>query len=489
MLIKQDCRPFIILIGDYENGLVPAEKAEHIAVLSCFTPLVQKYSVPISSNSRYRSAIRIERLFLLLCLCVLSNLAYAQVSVTPNHLLVANDGAPRDELGISVGIAENLAIAGAWQAHSGGSGDAYVFDPLTGQQIVKLIANDGAFGDQFGYAVSISGNTALVSSHLATVGGNSGQGAAYLFNATTGQQLFKLTASDGSANDFFSWQAVALSGNTALIGAKEDQIGANSKQGSAYLFNTTNGQQTAKLVASDGATEDRFGYTVALSGNRALISADQSLNGGTGKAYLFDATTGQELLKFTSNDGAIGDSFGASVALSANYALIGAVYDDIGSNVDQGSAYLFDINTGQTLFKFTANDGAAGDFFGSAVALSGNLAFITANNADVGGNPHQGAAYVFDITTGLQVAKFTAPSSEANDRFGWSIAALGNTVVTGAIADDVGSNIDQGSAYTFTVVSTPEPAGTVFLVSITVCLTPMVHRRFRSRAVKKASLR
>jgi len=190
-------------------------------------------------------------------------------------------------------------------------------------QETKLTASDAAVDDRFGRAVSISGNTAFVGAWRDDDDG-SRSGSAYLFDANTGSQLLKLTASDAAADDAFG-RFVSISGNTALVGAPGDDDGG-SESGSAYLFNATTGAQIAKLTASDAEMEDRFGFSVSISGNTALIGANGDDDGGNlaGSAYLFDATTGNELFKLAATDAALGDFFGRSVSISGNTALVGA---------------------------------------------------------------------------------------------------------------------------------------------------------------------
>ena len=163
--------------------------------------------------------------------------------------------------------------------------------------------------------------------------------------------------------------------------------------------------------------------------------------------------------KLTASDGAASDYFGYSVAISGDTVVVGAYYDDIGANTDQGSAYVFVkpesgwADMTQTA-KLTASDGAASDYFGSSVAISGDTVVVGAYYDDIGANADQGSAYVFvkpasgwaDMT---QTAKLTASDGAADDYFGNSVAISGDTVVVGAYDDDIGSNTDQGSAYVF----------------------------------------
>ncbi|MCH8165013.1 MAG: FG-GAP repeat protein, partial [Planctomycetes bacterium] len=95
---------------------------------------------------------------------------------------------------------------------------------------------------------------------------------------------------DGAADDFFGF-SVAISGATAIVGAFQDDDNGAANSGSAYLFDTTTGRQIAKLLADDGAAQDLFGYSVAISGETAIVGAyfDDDNGSNSGSAYLFDA--------------------------------------------------------------------------------------------------------------------------------------------------------------------------------------------------------
>jgi len=309
----------------------------------------------------------------------------------------------------------------------------------------KLTASDATVDDRFGVSVAISGNTALVGA-VGDDDGGSASGSAYLFDVTTGNQIAKLTASDAALGDEFG-VSVAISGNTALVGARFDDDGGIAS-GSAYLFDVTTGNQTARLTASDAALGDEFGVSVAISGNRALVGARFDDDGGSfsGSAYLFDVTTGNQIAKLTASDATAGDWFGSSVAISGNTALIGAVADDDRGSLS-GSAYLFDVTTGNQIAKLTASDAAEGDVFGSSVAISGDTALVGAWGDDDGGN-NSGSVYLFDVTTGNQIAKLTASDAAGGDLFGFSVAISGNAALVGANGDDDAGDA-SGSAYLF----------------------------------------
>jgi hypothetical protein len=197
--------------------------------------------------------------------------------------------------------------------------------------------------------------------------------------------------SDGARDDRFG-NSVALSsdGLTALVGARDDDVGSRVDQGAAYVLvrSGTTWTFAVKLLATDGVAGDQFGQSVSLSGDgqTAMVGSplhDVGANVNQGAAYVF-ARSGsdwtQEAL-LVSADGATNDRFGASVSFSGDgqLALVGAAQDDVGSNVDQGSAYVFGRSGSSWTqqMKLVAGDGASSDQFGVSVSLSGGRADST----------------------------------------------------------------------------------------------------------------
>jgi len=384
--------------------------------------------------------------------------------------LTATGGGTDDVFGSSVAIVGDTAVVGAYGttiATKAYQGAAYVFvrSGTTWSQQAKLTAADGGAEDIFGFSVALSDDTVVVGAP----GGDNGDvpGSAYVFtrSGTSWSQQAKLTASDAEAGDYFG-RSVALSGDTAVVGAWCDDVGANSYQGSAYVYVRSGAtwSQQAKLTASDGEADDRFGCSVALLGDTAVVGAPDDDTGASvnqGSAYVFgrSGTTWSEQAKLASSDRAAGDCFGQAVALTQDTALIGAPYDDVGPNDDQGSVYVFTGggDTWSEQAKLDAADGHAGDWFGYSVAMSDETAVAGAWFDDIGTNSTQGSAYAFvrSDTTWNQQAKLTASDGAAEDWFGWSVAVSGDTAVVGARYDDVGTNTDQGSAYVFTGLGPP----------------------------------
>ncbi len=380
--------------------------------------------------------------------------------------LVANDGTANDVFGSSVAISGLTAVVGAF-GDNANRGSAYVFVRSGGYWSLqqKLTASDGAIGDFFGASVAISGDTAVVGVTLDDVD-YTDQGSAYVFvrNGTTWSQQRKLTASDGWVGDIFG-RSVAISGETAVVGAYGDDI-YYADQGSAYVFvrNGVYWSQQWKLTASDATADDLFGWSVAISGDTVVAGAfydDISSKNDQGSAYVFvrSGSSWSQQQKLTASDGAADDRFGHSVAISGDTVVVGAYYDDITPSFcicthhHQGSAYVF-VRSGSSWGqqqKLTASDGAADEYFGWSVAISGNTVVVGAMGDDIGSLSDQGSAYIFVRSGSVwnQEQKLTASDGATSDTFGKSVAISCDTVVVGAPWDNIGSSSDQGSAYVF----------------------------------------
>ncbi|MCX6672102.1 MAG: FG-GAP repeat protein, partial [Euryarchaeota archaeon] len=376
--------------------------------------------------------------------------------------LLAVDGAAGDDFGIYASLDGDTALVGACADDDNGvdSGSAYVFTRTgtTWTQQAKLLPSDGAAGDLFGGAVSLSGDTALIGADQDSDNGN-WSGSAYVFTrtGTVWTQQAKLLAPDGATEDLFGWW-VSLDSNTALIAAKWDDDNGD-KSGSAYVFTRTGTTWTLqqKLIGSDTAAGDRFGVDVCLDGDTAIIAAGYDDDNGveSGSAYVFTrtGTTWAQQAKLLASDGAAGDSFGGdtgTTSIDGDTAIIGAWLDH-DNGADSGSAYVF-TRTGSTWTqqqKLLASDGAAGDSFGVATALDGDTAIIAACYDDDNG-ANSGSAYVFTRTgtTWTQLQKLLAPDGAAGDQF--IICSLdGNTALMSAWQDD-DNGANSGSAYVFT---------------------------------------
>ncbi len=368
--------------------------------------------------------------------------------------LLASDAAAGDWFGFSVSVSGDTAVIGAYLDDDGGrdSGSAYVFrrSGTSWVQEAKLTASDAAAGDYFGWSVSVSGDTAVIGAYRDNHGVGLYSGAAYVFkrSGTSWVQEAKLTASDAAEGDWFGF-SVSVSGDTAVIGALVDDDGGRDS-GSAYVFKRsgTSWVQEAKLRASDAGANDQFGFSVSVDGDRVVIGAYGYDDGG-GWAYVFkrSGTNWVQEAKLTASDAGAHDRFGVSVSLSGDTAVIGAYKDDT-AGWKAGAAYVF-TRSGTTWTqeaKLTASDAGA-NYFGFSVSVSGDRAMMGAIGDNNAGS-WSGAAYVFKRsgTTWTQEAKLTASDAARGDSFGRSVSVSGDRAMIGAPYNDDGGS-GSGSAY------------------------------------------
>lgn len=371
--------------------------------------------------------------------------AHAQCQLGP----VTATGAQGDEqLGWAVSLDAGHALVGAPFASGqhASTGAAYVFHVDSGQALLELFASDGLSAEGFGWSVALDGARALVGAPYDDPNGPGNSGSAYLFDATTGVELFKLSPPIGSAGAF--GMGVALQDDLAVVGAPYFGEGA----GAAHVFDATTGQHALELTTADRASGDYFGHPVAIEGDRILVGAtgDDDVGTNAGAVYVFDLA-GQELFKLTASDGWPWAGFGAGLAFHGDRAVIGATGHHPQSP-RPGAAYVFDLGTGLELFQLQASDAVDSDSFGASVAVHGTLAVVGA-----GGNDEPlvdvGAAYLFDVSTGQQLARFgPAGGGEERDLFGNAVGLSAAHLVVGAPGDDDAGD-DAGAAHLYTLAS------------------------------------
>ena len=330
-------------------------------------------------------------------------------------------------------------------------------------QLSKLVASDGAANDNFGYSVAVSydGTTVVVGAYLDDdKGTDSGSAYIYKYNGTDWNKT-KLVASDGAAGDYFGYSTAASGdGNTVVVGTRyDDTTGTDTGSAYIYKYDGTNWDET-KLVASDVSTNDWFGYSVDVSGdgNTVVVGAygDGDKGSLSGSAYVYKYNgTGWDETKLVASDGAENDVFGLNVAVSGDgtTVVVGAYGDDDKGSLS-GSAYVYKYNgTDWDETKLVASDGAADDYFGSSVAVSydGSIVVAGAIIDDTIAGTNSGSVYVFNYNgTGWDETNLVASDGAANDYFGTSVAVSGdgNTIVVGAMFDD-DKGSDSGSVYVF----------------------------------------
>ena len=332
-------------------------------------------------------------------------LGYATTGAAAGQCEVWQLSAPgTGAFGISADASGDRVMIGAF--HEDPAGAAYVFDAATGGQLAKLTPSDvtdPSDWNAFGYDVALDAGRALVAAKTDDDFGNY-SGAVYVFDSTSGQELFKLHASDGKAWDEFG-SSLAARGGQALVGARY-----HDDRGAAYVFDVATGTETARLLASDGAADDEFGASVDVFGDLAIVGASGKGN-GTGAAYVYDVSTGQQIWKLTASDGGPNDRFGFSVALGEDLALVGAP----GHDGDSGAVYLYDTSTGLELVEFAG----VGEY-GWSMAMSDGRALVTSFDSSW--------VHVLDLDRLVETGQFTEPDSG----FGWSLAMDGGLAVVGA---------------------------------------------------------
>ena len=327
----------------------------------------------------------------------------------------------------------------------------------------KITAFDGAAYDRYGKVVGISGDYAIVGSPADDDNGTS-SGSVYIYKKDASGNwgsVQKITASDGAESTAFGI-SVAISENYAIVGAYWDDGNDIYHSGSMYIYKkdasgTWGSEQ--KITASDGAASDIFGVSVAISGDYVLVGASSDDENGddSGSVYFYrigkDAavTMGSEQ-KISASDGDAYDSFGYSVAISGNYAIVPSM-SDRDNGVSSGSVYFYkndESGNWGSEKKISASDGAAQDAFGISVAISGDYAIVGAYRDEDNGY-RSGSAYIYKRDASgywESEQKITASDGDAGDEFGWSVAISGENVIVVAYRDD-DNGTDSGSAYPF----------------------------------------
>jgi hypothetical protein len=324
----------------------------------------------------------------------------------------------------------------------------------------KLLASDAQAVDHFGEGVSILGHVAVIGAPMNDdMGIMSGSAYVYRYNGASWWEETKLLAADGQAGDRFG-RTVSIWGNVAVIGANfDDDLGLDS--GSAYIFHHDglSWQWETKLLASDGQPGDYFGRCVYISNGVIVVGSQHDDDSGisSGSAYIFNDNGGtwEEETKLIASDGEADDQFGIAVCISGDVVLIGAPRDDdLGSN--SGSAYIFRFDGEKWLeeAKLLASDGETGDYFGRRVSISGDVAVLGAPLSDDDGLS-SGSVYIFryDGETWTEETKLLALDADVDDMFGRAVSVSGNSLVIGAYHDD-DSGYESGSAYYYLYNST-----------------------------------
>ena len=389
--------------------------------------------------------------------------------------LYATDGAGNDNFGCAVALNGDTAVIGAYRASavSANAGKAYVF-VRSGKKWVPqatLSADDGVSGDGFGSSVAFDSttNTAVVGAPTAVHGGAFNIGAAYVFvrSGTTWTQQAKLIASDGITWDLFGTGA-AITGDTIMIGAT-GVPNVDLHQGAVYVYTRsgTNWTQQQRLMPSNGSSGDNdFGIAIAIDNGTAVIGARGFDHGAVaqGSAYIFTGSGGSwsQQKELQAGDGAYGDNFGCSVALSGTTLVIGAFYKTTTAGAYAGAAYIFSGSgaswTQQA--KLTASDGKAGDLFGSTVAVGNGIVAVGSPQHSTSLGSKAGTIYIYAMPNGtwlqqrLPLLAVDGSPYTANVYLGSSSALNGTNLLVGAPGKGAGAGASVGAAYLYQTAPT-----------------------------------
>jgi hypothetical protein len=401
-------------------------------------------------------------------------------------VLSATAAAANDGFGSAVGLSGDNTLIGLPLADPGAdlnAGEVSAFERDPDTQVfdneMTLTAGDKTAQDNFGAAVSVDADTAVIGAPDADIGGDAAAGGAYIFSRDPvdgdWDQSDKLTAgADVNAMDEFG-TSVAVDGDIILIGVPFHNPNTSPAGGAAFLFSRNPDEaapdqwsETQKLTAGvDEDTDDNFGTSVVLNSGTALVGAP--FEDGGGAVFVFvrdpDDNSWDRQQKLAASDASPGDEFGYSVSVFGNTAIIGAPQADVSGALTAGAVYVFTRDPTDATSpwsqseKLEAFDAAAGDEFGAAVSLAGNTAVAGAPGVDLPPDGlvlrnNAGAAYDFrrDPDTGLFSlrSKLTASDAAADEAFGAAVVVACDTMIIGAPeADLVGLLIDAGAAFVF----------------------------------------
>ncbi|MBE5316426.1 MAG: hypothetical protein H4O13_13615 [Xanthomonadales bacterium] len=377
--------------------------------------------------------------------------------------LTASNGADYDFFGFSVALDGDAALVGAPNHRVSGSvarGAAYVFrrSGTSWSEEARLLGFGGEAAARFGHSVALDAGIAAVGAPTTSAFA----GRAYVFARTGSTWSQQVSYSAPPPVEFQSalGTSVALSGGSLLMGAPGRDVEGNSKQGAAFFApSAVAGAAVPEQIAVRRSGDIKgFGYRVDTHDGTAVVSASTSSGGpqaNPAAAYVFAYEDKQWILqaRLESPDPSMGDSFGASVAIFGDLALVGAPHAAVGGVAGRGAVYAYR-RSGSTWgleATLTSEDGEFLDGFGAALGLHGQSAVVGAFGHRIGGNPDQGAAYVFvrDGQRWSLQGKLTASDGAAQDRFGLSVSIYGDRVLIGATDAINAGGLYRGVAYVF----------------------------------------
>ncbi|HZO13111.1 MAG TPA: FG-GAP repeat protein, partial [Polyangiaceae bacterium] len=367
--------------------------------------------------------------------------------------LLPSNSQDSQNFGTAVAIAGDTAVVGAPEDDDGGTdaGALYVFERNdTGWSEQEKIAASAA-GELFGDPLAMEGDTLVVGAATA----DNGAGAVYVFvrSGTSFVEEQRLTASDAQEGDAFG-RSVDISADSLVVGANN----ATSSLGAAYVFvrSGTVWSEQQKLTASDGQPQDQFGIAVAIAGDTLVAgstgaSVASVARAGAAYAFVRSGSTWSQQQKLVASNPQPNEEIGQAVALDADTALIGA--PKANTNTGRVSVFTRSGSTWSEAAPLAASDAEMGDAFGFVVAMAGDVAVVGVPEDDTPASG-AGSAYVFRRAGNAwnEEQRIDAADGATLDYFGDAVALDGDTVVAGAPFDDIGAIFQAGSAYAFVLL-------------------------------------
>ena len=331
-------------------------------------------------------------------------------------------------------------------------------------------------GDNYGGAVAISNNLAIVSARYESDGGGLNSGKVYIYDvsdATSNSLKYTIsnpTAYNTSAGDQFG-ASVAIHGDFAIVGAPYEDDANGSDSGKAYIFNVGSSGSSTAIFTLDNpnptgtSADDNFGTSVAINSDYAVVGSPYEGDIGglqAGKVYIFDLNDGSLLFTFNNpSEQTANDLFGSSVSISGNIIAISAPLDDDNSGTDSGRVYLYSLITGQILHTIS-NPNPIGtstdDTFGSSIDLQGDFLLVGAPYEDDSSSTYAdaGKAYLFSSISGELLYTFNNPNEDdtsEDDHFGQSVSLSDSyAIISGHDEDDsANSRTETGKAYFYSL--------------------------------------
>lgn len=354
-----------------------------------------------------------------------------------------------DYFGHDVAITDDALVVGTYLEDTGAAdaGVVHVYDPRTGL-LQRTIENPTPKPfDRFGVSVSLSDNRVVVGASGATIDGVARAGAAYVFDVRSGQLLHTLTSPNPSSHGSFG-ASVSVWGEQIAIGAYAEDDSNVVDSGMVYVFDTVSGALMHEIANPFPDAFDQFGFSVSIAHDMVAVGAhtDDTHGEDAGSAYVFDSTTGELVSRLVNPWPEELDHFGHAVSLSDGNVLVGAPRKNAGAK-NAGAAFLLEAATGNVIGELRQPRPETDGFFGHDVALSTEYAMIGAYAA-AGGAPLTGAAFLFDARTTLFHSELYTEAPYLTDYLGFSVDASESYLTAGAPLAD-GTSTDRGAAFVF----------------------------------------